>query len=109
MKFSDIGDIFSQTGRKGTAMAVFFYMLDKYDDGVVLVSIDELVNVTNVAKENLSSLCSRLSKADLLIVKYITPDGIIYSERKSRLNTKSNYQLSEKVLHLFRRCEPLQI
>ncbi|MBC8947021.1 hypothetical protein [Xenorhabdus indica] len=103
MRFSEIGDVFSQTGRKGTAMAVLFYMLDKYDDGVNLVSIDELVNVTKVAKENLSSLCSRLSKVGLLTIKHITPDGTIHDERKSRLHTKSNYQLSEGVLHLFRR------
>ncbi|CDL86337.1 hypothetical protein [Xenorhabdus cabanillasii] len=105
MRFSEIGDIFSETGRKGTAMAVLFYMLDKYDDGVNLVSIDELVNMTKVAKENLSSLCSRLNKAGLLTIKYITPDGTIYDERKSRLNTKSNYQLSEDVLRSFKRSK----
>ncbi|MDE9544162.1 hypothetical protein [Xenorhabdus bovienii] len=103
MKFLDISDAFSKTGRKGTAMAVLFYMLDRHDEGVNLVSIDELANVINVAKENLSGLCSSLSKAGLLKIKYITPDGTIYDERKSRLNTKSYYQLSENVLHLFRR------
>ncbi|AOM40999.1 hypothetical protein [Xenorhabdus hominickii] len=103
MKFSDISDAFSKTNRKGTAMAVLFYMLDRHDEGVNLVSIDELVSMTNVAKENLSSLCIRLSKSGLLKIKYITPDGAVYDERKSRLNTKSNYQLSENVLHLFKR------
>lgn len=103
MRFSEIGDVFSQTGRKGTAIAVLFYMLDKHDNGVSLVSIDELANVTKVTKENLSSLCSCLSKVGILMTKHITPDGTIYHERKSRLNTKSNYQLSEDVLLLFRR------
>ncbi|CCW28950.1 hypothetical protein ABLA30_22275 [Xenorhabdus nematophila] len=103
MRFSEIGDIFSETGRKGTAIIVLFYMLDKHDDGVNMVSIDELVNVTKVAKENLSSLCSRLSKTGILTIKHITPDGTIHEERKSRLNTKSNYQLSEDILHLFKR------
>ncbi|MDC9606973.1 hypothetical protein [Xenorhabdus griffiniae] len=103
--FSEIGEIFSHTGRKGTAIAVLFYMLDKCDDdgGVNLVSIDELANATKVTKENLSSLCSRLSKVGILMTKHITPDGTIYHERKSRLNTKSNYQLSEDVLLLFKR------
>ncbi|MCW7550001.1 hypothetical protein [Photorhabdus aballayi] len=103
MRFSDIGDIFSRTGRKGTALAVLFYMLDRYDDGVNMVSIDELIDVTKVVKENLSSLCNRLSKEGILTVKHITPDGNIYEERKSRLNTKSNYQLSEDVLRSFKR------
>ncbi|MEQ1967923.1 hypothetical protein ABLA30_13020 [Xenorhabdus nematophila] len=100
MTFSDIGDILSKTGRKGTAMKVLFYMLDKYHE-YNLISIDELICVTKVAKENLSSVCSQLSKAGILSIKHIAPDGIIYEERKSRFNTKSSYQLSEDVIHLF--------